>query len=47
MVSARPDALRASGGHRVPVPKRWETWEGALLHFGYTPEQVAERLEQQ
>ncbi len=31
----------------TPYRKRWETWEGALLHFGYTPEQVAERLEQQ
>jgi hypothetical protein len=26
---------------------RWKTWEGALLHFGYTPDQVALRLEQQ
>jgi hypothetical protein len=25
---------------------RWRTWEAALLHFGYTPEQVALRLEQ-
>jgi hypothetical protein len=28
-----------------PYCRRWGTWEGALLHFGYTPEQVAERLE--
>lgn len=28
-----------------PYRKRWGTWEGALLHFGFTPEQVAERLE--
>jgi len=25
---------------------RWRTWEAALLHHGYTPEQVAMRLEQ-
>lgn len=25
---------------------RWRTWEAALLHHGYTPEQVALRLEQ-
>lgn len=25
---------------------RWKTWEGALLHFGYTPEEVALLLEQ-
>ena len=29
----------------TPYRKRWGCWEGALLHFGYTPEQVAERLE--
>ena len=27
-----------------PYRKRWGDWEAALLHFGYTPEQVAERL---
>jgi hypothetical protein len=26
--------------------RRWRSWEGALLHFGYTPEEVALRLEQ-
>lgn len=25
---------------------RWKTWEAALLHLGYTPDQVALRLEQ-
>jgi hypothetical protein len=29
-----------------PYRRRWKTWEGALLHFGYTPEEVALRLEQ-
>lgn len=28
-----------------PYRKRWGTWEAALLHFGFTPEQVALRLE--
>ncbi|MGA2469941.1 MAG: hypothetical protein ABSG64_04550 [Solirubrobacteraceae bacterium] len=28
-----------------PFRKRWGTWEAALLHFGYTPEAVALRLE--
>jgi hypothetical protein len=30
----------------TPYRKRWETWEGALLHFGYTADEIAERLEQ-
>jgi hypothetical protein len=30
-----------------PYRRRWKTWEAALLHFGYTPEQVAARLEPQ
>ncbi len=29
-----------------PYRRRWKTWESALLHFGYTPEEVALRLEQ-
>ncbi len=29
-----------------PYRNRWRTWEAALLHHGYTPEQVALRLEQ-
>ena len=29
-----------------PYRRRWKSWEAALLHFGYTPDQVAERLEQ-
>lgn len=28
-----------------PYRRRWGSWEAALLHFGYTPDQVAERLE--
>jgi hypothetical protein len=38
-----PDLHRPSP---TPYRKRWKTWEGALLHFGYTPEQTAERHEQ-
>lgn len=29
-----------------PYRRRWGGWEAALLHFGFTPDQVAERLEQ-
>jgi hypothetical protein len=29
----------------TPYRRRYGTWEEALLHFGYTPDQVAERLE--
>lgn len=29
-----------------PYRKRWRTWEGALLHFGYTLEEATERFEQ-
>jgi hypothetical protein len=29
-----------------PYRRCWRTWESALLHFGYTPEEVALRLEQ-
>jgi hypothetical protein len=29
----------------TPYRRRYGTWEAALLHFGYTPDQVAERLE--
>lgn len=28
-----------------PYRRRWGTWERALLHFGFAPEAVAERLE--
>ena len=38
------NALHLPSGE--PVPAVVETWEAALLHFGYTPDQVAERLEQ-
>lgn len=31
----------------TPYRRRWGTWEAALLHFGYTSDQLAERLEQQ
>lgn len=43
---------RAQGEEEPQLPSdscyrsRWKTWESALLHFGYTPEQVAMRLEQ-
>ena len=30
----------------APYRRRWKTWEAALLHFGYTTEQVALRWEQ-
>jgi hypothetical protein len=42
---------RAKGDENPHVPtdapfrQRWRTWEAALLHHGYTPEQVARRLE--
>lgn len=28
-----------------PYRRRYGSWQQALLHFGYTPDQVAERLE--
>lgn len=28
-----------------PYRRRWGSWEEALLHFGFTPEAIAERLE--
>ncbi len=28
-----------------PYRRRYKTWEGALLHFGFTPEEIAKRLE--
>jgi hypothetical protein len=28
-----------------PYRRRWQSWEAALLHFGFTPEAIAERLE--
>lgn len=43
---------RAQGEDEPQVPsdnayrRRWRTWEAALLHHGYTPEEVALRLEQ-
>ncbi|MEA2361649.1 MAG: hypothetical protein QOD71_794 [Thermoleophilaceae bacterium] len=42
---------RAQGDDSLHVPspnvyrKRWKTWEGALLHFGYSPEAIAARAE--
>ena len=45
------ELARAAGGDALHLPspnpyrRRWKTWEAALLHFGYTPDQVAERLE--
>jgi len=29
----------------TPYRKRWGTWEAALAHFGYSPEEIAARLE--
>lgn len=29
----------------TPYRRRYETWEQALLHFGYTSDEVAERLD--
>lgn len=46
------ELARAAGhdGLHLPSPspyrRRWKSWEAALLYFGYTPDQVAERLEQ-
>jgi hypothetical protein len=42
---------RAQGNDAIHIPspnayrKRWQTWEGALLHFGYTPEAIAARAD--
>jgi hypothetical protein len=47
------ELARAQGEDHVHLPvdsvyrRRWKGWEGALLHYGYTPEEVARRLEQQ
>jgi hypothetical protein len=29
----------------TPYRKRWGNWEGALLHFGYSREEIEQRLE--
>lgn len=45
------DAAMAAGDDNFHLPsanpyrKRWKTWEGALRHFGYTPEEIERRLE--
>jgi hypothetical protein len=45
------DLLAAKGDDAAHIPsptpyrRRYGTWEQALLAFGYTPDQVAERLE--
>lgn len=45
------ELARATGNSELNLPstgpfrKRFDTWENALLHFGFTPEQVASRLE--
>lgn len=42
---------RAQGNDALHLPspgpyrRRWKTWEGALRHFGYTPEEIAARLD--
>ncbi len=47
------ELARAQGEDHVHLPvdsvyrRRWKGWEAALLHYGYTPEEVARRLEQQ
>lgn len=47
------EAARARGERYVHIPTdgpyrdRWKTWEAALLHFGYTPDETALRLERQ
>jgi hypothetical protein len=47
------ELARAQGDEHVHLPvdsvyrRRWKGWEAALLHYGYTPEEVARRLEQQ
>lgn len=46
------ELARAEGNDTLHLPsatpyrRRWGAWEAALLHHGYTPDQVAERLEQ-
>jgi DNA-directed RNA polymerase specialized sigma24 family protein len=44
------ELARARGDHGLELPsatpyrRRWNTWEDALVHFGFTPDQLAERL---
>jgi len=46
------ELARAEGNDTLQLPsatpyrRRWKTWEGALLHFGYTPEEAAQRYQQ-
>ncbi|MDO8184685.1 hypothetical protein Q5424_04970 [Conexibacter sp. JD483] len=39
---------RGDHGHHLPSPspyrRRYDSWENALVHFGFTPDQLAERL---
>jgi DNA-directed RNA polymerase specialized sigma24 family protein len=45
------ELARAQGEERPHLPTdgpyrdRWKSWEAALLHFGYTPDAIAHRLE--
>ena len=45
------ELARASGNDTLQLPssspyrKRWGTWEGALTHFGYRPDEIDRRLE--
>lgn len=45
------ELARAKGDDALQLPcaatytRRWRTWESALLHYGYTPDEVAERLD--
>jgi hypothetical protein len=47
-----PELAAAQGDDTLHLPsqspyrKRWGSWEGALLHFGYSAAEIAERLEQ-
>jgi hypothetical protein len=45
------ELARAQGNDGLHLPttnpyrKRWRTWEGALLHFGYSQEEIDRRLD--
>jgi len=43
LAQARGEDLHLPGGG--PYRRRFGSWEEALLHFGYTPDEVSERLE--
>jgi hypothetical protein len=45
------ELARAQGNDALHLPtasryrKRWKNWEGALLHFGHTQDEIDRRLE--